>query len=158
MIQLKFNPKFLFMTNGPENPVDFPKNVGAQNTDGIFTSDVWTAEARIPGKQQFVQAYIAKYGGSPDQIDSTSAQTYAVGQLLQAVAQKTGKIDNQTVIQTLHQGTYQTVVGQVNIDKCGAPTGAQFLEEWINGKLTIVYPPAIADHAPVVPKPAWPGS
>ena len=48
MIQQKFNPKFLFMTNGPENPVDFPKNVGAQNTQGIFTSDVWTYSAPIP--------------------------------------------------------------------------------------------------------------
>jgi branched-chain amino acid transport system substrate-binding protein len=156
MIQQKFNPKFLFMTNGPENPVDFPKNVGAQNTQGIFTSDVWTYSAPIPGNTAFVQAYIAKFGGDPSQIDSTSAETYAVGQLIEAVAAKTGKIDNQTIISTLHQGSYQTVVGMVSVDQYGAPKGSQFLEEWIGGTLTIVYPPAIAEHAPVIPKPAWP--
>jgi branched-chain amino acid transport system substrate-binding protein len=156
MIQQKFNPKFLFMTNGPENPVDFPKNVGAQNTQGIFTSDVWTATAKIPGNAAFVSAYIAKYGGTPDSIDSTSAETYAVGQLIEAVAAKTGKLDNATIISTLHQGSYQTVVGVVSVDQYGAPKGAQFLEEWIGGKLTIVYPTNLAEQAPIVPKPVWP--
>ena len=156
MIQQKFNPKFLFMTNGPENPVDFPKNVGAQNTQGIFTSDVWTYSAPIPGNQAFVKAYLAKYGGSPGDIDSTSAETYAVGQLIEAVAAKTGKIDNQTIISTLHHGSYQTVVGVVSVDSSGAPKGRQFLEEWLNNKLTIVYPPNLAEASPLVPKPAWP--
>ncbi len=156
MIQQKFNPKFLFMTNGPENPVDFPKNVGLANTEGIFTSDVWTYSAPIPGNTAFVSAYIAKFGGTPAQIDSTSAETYAVGQMIQAVAAKTGKIDNQTIISTLHQGSYQTVVGVVSVDQYGAPKGSQFLEEWLSGTLTIVYPSAIAEHAPVIPKPSWP--
>ncbi len=156
MIQQKFNPKFLFMTNGPENPVDFPKNVGLNNTEGIFTSDVWTYSAPIPGNKAFVAAYLAKYGGNPGDINSTSAETYAVGQLIEAVAAKTGKIDNQTIINTLHQGSYQTVVGVISVDQYGAPKGTQFLEEWIGGKLTIVYPANIAEHAPVVPKPAWP--
>jgi branched-chain amino acid transport system substrate-binding protein len=156
MIQQKFNPKFLFMTNGPENPVDFPKNVGAQNTEGIFTSDVWTAKANIPGNPEFVKAYVAKYGGDAGAIDSTSAQTYAVGQLIEAVAAKTGKVDNQTIIDTLHQGKYQTVVGVVEVDQYGAPKGVQFLEEWIGGTPEIVFPANIAQHAPVVPKPVWP--
>jgi branched-chain amino acid transport system substrate-binding protein len=156
MIQQKFNPRFLFMTNGPENPVDFPKNVGLPNTEGVFTSDVWTYSAPIPGNQAFVKAYLAKYGGAPGDIDSTSAETYAVGQLIEAVAAKTGKIDNQTIISTLHQGSYQTVVGEISVDQYGAPKGTQFLEEWIGGKLTIVYPGNIAEHAPVVPKPTWP--
>ena len=50
----------------------------------------------------------------------------------------------------------QTVVGVISVDQYGAPKGTQFLEEWIGGKLTIVYPANIAEHAPVVPKPTWP--
>lgn len=156
MIQLKFSPKFLFMTNGPENPVDFPKNVGRANTTGIFTSDVWTPAVRTPGNAAFVQAYLAKFGGSAGDIDSTSAETYAVGQMVQAVAQKTGKVDNKTIIQQLHQGSWQTILGSVSVDKCGAPSGTLFLEEWIGGQLQVVYPPKVAQHAPVVPKPNWP--
>ncbi len=93
---------------------------------------------------------------NPASINSTSAETYAVGQLIEAVAAKTGKIDNQTIIKTLHEGSYQTVVGVVSVDQYGAPKGTQFLEEWIGGKLTIVYPTNIAEHAPIVPKPTWP--
>lgn len=156
MIQLKFNPKYLFMTNGPENPVDFPHNVGAQNTTGIFTADVWTPTAKTPGNQQFVQAYIAKYGGNAQAIDSTAAETYAVGQLVDAVAKKTGHVDNATIIKQLHQGSWTTILGQVSSNKCGAPSGTLFLEEWINGNLEVVYPPNVATHTPVVPKPTWP--
>ena len=156
MIQLKFNPKYLFMTNGPENPVDFPHNIGSQNTNGIFTADVWTPTAKTPGNQQFVQAYLAKYGGKASSIDSTSAETYAVGQMVAAVAAKTGKVDNATLIKELHQGSWTTILGPVSIDKCGAPAGTLFLEEWINGTLEVVYPASVATHAPVIPKPNWP--
>jgi branched-chain amino acid transport system substrate-binding protein len=156
MIQLKYNPKYWFLANGPENPVDFPANVGLKNTTGLFTADVWTPTARTPGNQQFVRAYLAKYGGKASQIDSTSAQTYSVGQLVQEVAQKTGRIDNATLIKELHKGSWSTVQGTVSVNKCGAPSGTLFLEEWIGGKLQIVYPPNVATHAPLIPKPNWP--
>lgn len=156
MIQLKFSPKYLFMTNGPENPVDFPANVGRVNTTGIFTSDVWTPTAKLPGNSQFVAAYLKKFGGTPQQIDSTSAETYSVGQMIQAAVEKTHSFDNAKLIKALHQGTFTTILGVIHDNKCGAPSGTQFLEEWIGGKLQIVYPPAIAQHAPVIPKPVWP--
>jgi branched-chain amino acid transport system substrate-binding protein len=156
MIQVKFNPKFLFMTNGPENPVDFPNNVGRQNTTGVFTSDVWTPTARLPGNRQFVAAYLHKFGGTPQHIDSTSAQTYAVGQMIQAAVTRAHSLNTGKLIKVLHQGTYTTLLGKVHDNRCGAPSGTLFLEEWIGGKLLIVYPPSVAEHAPVVPKPAWP--
>ncbi len=156
MVQLKFSPKFLFMTNGPENPVDFPNNVGRQNTTGIFTSDVWTPTANLPGNKQFVAAYLQKFGGTPQQIDSTSAQTYSVGQMIQAAVERTHSFDNAKLIKALHQGSYTTLLGKIHVNKCGAPSGTLFLEEWIGGKLLIVYPQSVAQHAPVIPKPAWP--
>jgi branched-chain amino acid transport system substrate-binding protein len=156
MIQLKFNPKFLFMTNGPENPVDFPNNVGLKNTTGIFTSDVWTPTANLPGNKQFVAAYLKKFGGTPQQIDSTSAQTYSVGQMIQAAVEKARTFNNATLIKVLHRNTFTTILGRIHDNRCGAPSGTQFLEEWIGGKLLIVYPPSVAQHAPLIPKPAWP--
>lgn len=156
MIQLKFNPEYLFMTNGPENPVDFPNNVGRGNTAGIFTSDIWTPTAKLPGNAAFVAAYLKKFGGTAEHIDSTSAETYSVGQMLQQAVNKAHSFDNATLIKVLHAGTFTTLLGTIHDNRCGAPNGTQFLEEWIGGKLMVVYPPAVAEHAPVIPKPRWP--
>ena len=156
LVQLKFSPKYWFMANGPENPVDFPNNVGRQNTTGIFTSDVWTPTAPLPGNGKFVAAYLKKFGGTAQKIDSTSAQTYSVGQMIQAAVDRTHSFNNAKLIAALHQGTYTTLLGTIHINKCGAPSGSLFLEEWIGGKLLIVYPKSVAEHAPLIPKPNWP--
>jgi branched-chain amino acid transport system substrate-binding protein len=75
--------------------------------------------------------------------------------LLAQVAKKTGSIDNATIIKTLHSGAWPTLVGDLSWDADGAPKGEYLLTEWINGKLTPVYPPSEAQHAPVTPKPNW---
>ena len=155
MIQLKFNPKFLFLSNGASSPVEFPDKVGAANTEGIFSCGDWFPDSTSNGNKEFIAAYTQKYGGDAFGIDSTSAEAYAAGQLLQQVAQKTGSVDNQTIISTLHAGTWPTVEGNLSWDQYGSPKGSDMLVEWIGGKLLPVYPPAVALHAPVYPKPNW---
>ena len=157
MVQLGFSPKFLFQANGANSPVEFPSKVGAKNTAGIFSCGDWFPDSKAPGNQQFISDYIAKYGGTSATIDSGSAEAYAVGEVVAEVAQKTGKVDNATIIKTLHSGTWPTVEGDLSWDKYGAPSGSTMLTEWIAGKLLPVDPPAQALHAPVIPKPPWGG-
>ena len=157
MVQLGFSPKFLFQANGANSPVEFPSKVGAKNTEGIFSCGDWFPNSKAPGNPAFIKAYIAKYGGTAADIDSGSAEAYAVGEVVSEVAKKTGKIDNATIIKTLHSGTWPTVEGNLSWDKYGAPNGTTMLTEWIGGKLLPVYPSAVALHAPVVPKPPWGG-
>jgi branched-chain amino acid transport system substrate-binding protein len=157
MIQLKFNPKWLFMSNGANSPVEFPDKIGAQNTEGVFTSGDWYAGSPVAGSKEFIAAYTAKYGGDANGIDSTSAEAYSAGMLVEAVAQKTGKIDNATIIKTLHSGSWPTLVGDLSWDKDGKPKGAYLLMQWVGGKLATVFPKESAQHAPVAPKPAWVG-
>ena len=104
MIQLKFNPKWLFMSNGANSPTEFPDKVGAKNTEGVFTSSDWFPASPVAGNKEFIAAYIAMYGGDAFGIDSTSAEAYSAGLLLEQVAKKTGTIDNATIIKTLHSG------------------------------------------------------
>jgi branched-chain amino acid transport system substrate-binding protein len=155
MIQLKFNPKWLFESNGANSPADFPNAVGAKNTEGVFSSADWYADSTVPGSAQFIADYIEKYGGTADTIDPTSAEAYSAGMLLEQVAKKTGKIDNATIINTLHSGTWPTLVGDLSWDQYGAPQGSYLLIQWINGKLTTVFPKGAA--SPVAPKPNWAG-
>ncbi|WP_194908223.1 amino acid ABC transporter substrate-binding protein [Catenulispora rubra] len=157
MVQLKFSPKFLFMSNGANSPVEFPDKVGAGNVAGVFSAGDWYPATKAPGSAEFASAYLAKYGGTIDQIDNSTAEAYAAGQLVEDVAKQAGKIDNATVISTLHSGSWPTVLGTLSWDAVGRPQGAFTLVEWENGKLTPVYPADRAQAAPVFPKPNWGG-
>ena len=37
LVQLKFSPKFMFLSNGANSPLEFPTKVGTQNTAGIMS-------------------------------------------------------------------------------------------------------------------------
>jgi branched-chain amino acid transport system substrate-binding protein len=157
LIQLKYSPKWLFESNGANSPADFPAAVGAANTEGVFSSADWYADSSVPGSAKFIADYVAKYGGTAAAIDPTSAEAYSAGMLLEAVAKKTGKIDNATIISTLHSGTWPTLVGDLSWDQYGAPQGSFLLIQWVGGKPVTVYPPATAGATPVAPKPVWAG-
>jgi branched-chain amino acid transport system substrate-binding protein len=155
MVSLKFSPQYLYLSNGASSPTEFPSKVGASNVEGIFSCGDWFPDSPAAGNQAFIAAYTAKYGGDAFGIDSTSAEAYAVGQLIQAVAAKTGKIDNQTIISTLHSGTWPTIEGNLSWDQYGQPQGSDLLVEWVDQKLQPVYPADVAVEAPVYPKPDW---
>jgi branched-chain amino acid transport system substrate-binding protein len=156
LVQQRFNPKFLFMPNDASDPVNFPSKVGRENVNGVYTANDWSPLAKRVGNTDFTDAYVAKYGGTAADIDSTSAEAYAAGQLVQAVAAKTGKVDNKTIIDTLHAGTFTTIEGDLSWDASGATNGhSSLLMQWINGSLVPVYPATDAVASPVNPKPAW---
>ena len=153
MVQAHWNPKFLFFTGGPNDPT-FPAKVGAANAEGIFSTGDWFPEAKTAGNADFTKAYVAKYGGTPAGIDPAAAEAFACGQLLELVAQRTGKIDNATIISALHQGTWATVEGNLSWNADGAPQGADIVVQWVHGQLKPVYPPDQALATPIA-KPAW---
>ena len=157
MIQLKFNPKWLFLSNGASSPLEFPKALGLKSTEGVFTSSDWYPNSTAAGTAAFIKSYVAMYGGTAELIDSTSAEAYSAGTLLELVAKKTGKIDNATIIKTLHTGSWPTLEGNLSWNAYGEPQGSYLLTQWIGGSLKTVYPAKIAQHAPVAPKPAWVG-
>ena len=102
-------------------------------------------------------AYLKKYGGKPDAIDPGSAEAYAVGQLVEEVATKTGKIDNKTIISTLHQGTWPDRRRRPELGPGRLAEGQHAAGRVDRRQAVPVYPPAIALHAPTSPKPAWGG-
>jgi branched-chain amino acid transport system substrate-binding protein len=157
MVQLHFSPKFLFLSNGASSPTEFPSKVGKNNVNGIFSCGDWFPTSKASGNADFVAAYTKKYGGTGVDIDSTSAEAYGVGQLIEAVDKKAGNVDNKTIISQLHTGTWPTVEGDLSWNSDGAPKGSDILLQWGNGKLQPVYPPAAALVQPTQPKPNWGG-
>ena len=133
LVQLKFSPKFMFLSNGANSPLEFPTKVGPQNTQGIMSAGDWFPGSTATGSADFTAAYSKAYGGTADTIDNSSAEAYAAGQLVQAVAAKTGKVDNPTIIASLHQGTWPTVLGNLSWGPDGAPKGSFNLIQWQGG-------------------------
>ena len=157
MVQLGFNPDLLFMTNGPTQVIDFPANVGEENTGGIFTTDNWDPTLGTAGNAEFVEAYIEQHGGTAEEIDSTSAQAYAVGQMAQQLVDDVGEIDQLAIVEASRSGEWGTVVGDVSLGDCSVPSGTQPLFQWIDGQISIVYPTDLAQAEPIRPKPDWGG-
>jgi len=155
LVQLKFSPKLMFQANGANAPVDFPANVGANNTSGIIGSADWFPGSTAHGSAEFTAAYIKAYGGDANHVDDNSAEAYAVGQLVEDVAKKTGKIDNATIISSLHSGSWPTILGNLSWDASGAPQGEYNLVQWQHGALVPIYPASVAKATPLVPKPSW---
>jgi branched-chain amino acid transport system substrate-binding protein len=157
LVQLKFSPKFMYQSNGANSPLEYPNKVGAANTAGIMSSADWYPGSKASGSDAFTAAYVAKFGGTAQTVDDNSAEAYAAGQLVEAVATKTGKIDNATIISSLHSGSWPTVLGDLAWGANGAPTGQYNLVQWQGGKLLPVYPTTVAQASPVFPKPNWGG-
>jgi len=155
MVEQGFSPKFLFLTNGANDPINFPDKVGANNVEGIFSDGDWFEGENSPGNAEFVAAYHQKYGSGP--VDSTSAEAYACGQILQAVVDKLHSLDNAKIIDALHQGSWPSVEGNLSWNDVGEPQGQDLLLEWVGGKLLPVYPASVAVASPEIPKPNWGG-
>jgi branched-chain amino acid transport system substrate-binding protein len=155
MVQAKFSPKFLFLSNGPNSPGEFPSKVGAKNVNGIFSASDWFPQAKTPGNPAFVKAYLKAYGGTAAAIDPGSAEAYAVGQVVEALAARIHSIDNKKVIAALHSGTWPTVEGTLHWNAIGEPQGQELLMEWQGGKLNPVLPAGVATSKPTYPKPGW---
>src|SRR6202171_67177 len=155
-IQQQFNPKTIIETTGPDQGSQFSDKLGS-NTEGIMVPAGWTTAAKAYGNDVFVKEFIAKYGGTAADISADAAEAYSGGQVVEKAATKAGSIDNTTLINTLHSGTYNTIQGPMSFDATGKPQGGVgvYIEQWQGGGARLVYPSTIAAAPPEYPKKNW---
>jgi branched-chain amino acid transport system substrate-binding protein len=158
--QQHYNPQALIGTAGPDLGADFTKAMGGANVaEGIFVPNDWFPQANNYQNAQFVQEYIAKYGGTPADISADVAEGYAVGQVLYQAVTKINSLDNAKLIAELHSGdVFKSVQGLVKFDETGQNVDAQsYLFQWQNGNYVPVFPAGTPGGAdPEFPKPQWP--
>jgi branched-chain amino acid transport system substrate-binding protein len=102
-----------------------------------------------------VAKYIEMFGGDEGDIPEDVANAFTVGQVLQQAVDNVGSIDNAALIEELHQGTYDTVVGPLSFDEVGQPQGSFMLLQWQGDTFAIVGPEERARADAIVPKPEW---
>ncbi|MGE5285682.1 MAG: amino acid ABC transporter substrate-binding protein [Micromonosporaceae bacterium] len=158
--QQHYNPKVFISTAGPDQGGAFLSAVGKDNATGIMTPNGWYGDYNNAQSKKMVQEYIAKYGGTPSEINSDVAEGYAVGQVVAAAVKATNSVDNAKIIKYLHSGvTIQTVQGPVKFDSLGQSAETiMFIFQWQNGKYVQVLPKTAPGSMPIIyPKPAWAG-
>ncbi len=159
-IQQHFNPRAFIATAGPDQGATFVKAVGTGNENGIFVPNGWYGGFKKADSQKMVQEYIAKYGGTPSDVNADVAEAYSVGQVIAQAVQATHGFDNSKIIAYLHSGvTLNSVQGPVRFDSLGENTALQTVTfQWQNGQLVQSIPTSTAGSTPPqFPKPAWAG-
>lgn len=158
--KLHFNPKALIATAGPDGGQDFVTAVGGvKYTEGVFVPNGWYPQANNFQNAEMVQAYLAKYGGTADQINADVAEAFSVGQVLAQAANATQSIDNAKIIAQIQSGAiFNTVQGTAQFDPPTYPDAGQnkqaiaYLFQWQNGQFIPVYPYSAAAENPQYPK------
>ncbi|HET9999592.1 MAG TPA: amino acid ABC transporter substrate-binding protein [Ktedonobacteraceae bacterium] len=146
-----FKPKSLIATAGPDLGSDFIHAIGGeQYTEGIFVPNGWYPQANNFQNAAMVQAYIAKYGGTANQVNADVAEAYSVGQVTQQAIEKVGSLDKTALKNELHSGdAFNTVQGTASFASDGRNTqGLAYLFQWQGGQLIPVYPLSVAAENP----------
>ena len=157
-IQQHYDPKAFIATAGPDQGATFVKAVGAGHENGIFVPNGWYGGYQKADSQQMVKEYIAKYGGTPSDVNADVAEAYSVGQVMAQAVNATHSLNNAKIIAYLHSGvTLDSVQGPVKFDSLGQNTAGKTLTfQWQNGALVQTLPTSTkGSKPPVYPKPAW---
>jgi branched-chain amino acid transport system substrate-binding protein len=157
--QQHYNPMMFICSSGPDQGAAFTSAVGKANATGMMVPNGWYHGYANPESQAMVNEYVAKYGGSPSDINADVAEAYSVGQVMAQAVKATGGTDNAKIISYLHSGqTLSTVQGPVKFDELGKNSGAAaFVFQWqSNGAYNQVLPTSAAGSVAIInPKPNW---
>ena len=107
-----------------------------------------------------VNEYVAKYGGSPSDVNADVAEAYSVGQVMAQAVTGTKGTDNAKIITYLHSGvTLSTVQGPVRFDNSGQnSSAAAFTFQWQQQGTAYkqVLPVSAGGSVAIInPKPNW---
>jgi branched-chain amino acid transport system substrate-binding protein len=158
--QQHYNPKILAATAGPDQGAAFLKAVGKANATGVMTANGWYGGYDNAQSKKMVQEYIAKYGGTPSEINSDVAEGYGVGQVAAQAVKATGGTNQAKIIQYLHSGvTLSSVQGPVEFNSLGMNIKpVVFMFQWQDGNYAQVLPVGAAGSGTIMfPKPNWAG-
>jgi branched-chain amino acid transport system substrate-binding protein len=156
--QQHYNPRIFVATAGPDQGAAFTSAVGVANATGMMVPDGWYPGYPNAASMKMVNEYVAKYGGSPTDVNADVAEAYSVGEVAAQAVKAVGGPDNSKIISYLHSGvTLSSVQGPVKFNSMGENIKAiAFIFQWQNGKFVQVLPVSASGSVAIIdPKPKW---
>jgi branched-chain amino acid transport system substrate-binding protein len=153
-----YTPKIMIASSGPDQGEEFLHHIGPSNAQAIMVPDGWYGGEPNALSHVMVQDYIAKFGGTTNDINADVAEAYSAGETLAAAIKATGTLNNTTIAHYLHTHTVQTVQGPATFNALGENTKAQgsaFIFQWQNGQFVQVLPATRSGPAVLAVKPSW---
>jgi branched-chain amino acid transport system substrate-binding protein len=152
-----FTPKIMIASSGPDQGEEFLHHIGVANSQGIMVPDGWYGGEPNALSHVMVQDYIAKFGGTTNDINADVAEAYSAGETLAAAVKAKGTLNNTTIAGYLHNHIVQTVQGPATFNNLGENTkalGSAFIFQWQNGEFLQVLPTHPGPPALAL-KPSW---
>ncbi len=152
-----FTPKIIIASSGPDQGEEFLHHIGPSNAEAIMVPDGWFGGEQNALSHVMVQDYIAKFGGTTNDINADVAEAYSAGETLAAAVTATRSLNNSSIASYLHSHTVQTVQGSATFDPIGENTDAlhqAFIFQWQNSQFLQVLPTHPGPAAEAV-KPGW---
>lgn len=151
MKALDYNPKLFAQAIGSIIPA-WVEELGADG-NYVFSGTAMHYKLPFEGIDHLNQV-------AQEQFDSPVAPTYflfgyAWMQALQQGVEGAGTLDQTAVRDWLKANEISTVGGTFTFDERGLPPPYNFLTQVIDQNVELVWPPDVASHDPVYPKPAW---
>jgi len=156
--QQHYNPKIFVATAGPDQGAAFTSAVGVTNATGMMVPNGWYPGYPNAASMKMVNEYVAKYGGTPSDVNADVAEAYSVGEVAAQAVKAVGGPNNSKIISYLHSGvTLTSVQGPVMFNSLGQNVKAiAFIFQWQNGKYVQVLPLGAAGSVAIInPKPHW---
>ena len=79
--QQHYNPKIFVATAGPDQGAAFTSAVGVANANGMMVPNGWYPGYPNAASMKMVNEYVAKYGGTPSDVNADVAEAYSVGEV-----------------------------------------------------------------------------
>jgi branched-chain amino acid transport system substrate-binding protein len=127
----RFTPKIMIASSGPDQGEEFLHHVGVAASEAIMVPDGWYGGEQNALSHVMVQDYIAKFGGTTNDINADVAEAYSAGETLAAAATATRSLNNSTIARYLHTHVVQTVEGPAKFSNVGEnPLSKIFIFQW----------------------------
>nr|VFK45941.1 MAG: branched-chain amino acid transport system substrate-binding protein [Candidatus Kentron sp. TC]VFK50293.1 MAG: branched-chain amino acid transport system substrate-binding protein [Candidatus Kentron sp. TC] len=149
----RLEAKIFAFAVGPGLP-DFGKNLGV-DANGVMGNSQWEPTLKMPGIQEFVDAYEDKYGHTPGYH---AAGGYGAGQVIAEAVRKSGSVKSDEVRKALFELDITTIFGRYKVDDTGKQIGKPaYAIQWINGKRELILPEDenVATAISVYPFKSW---
>lgn len=146
-----YAPKLFFVRGAADSQLI---SLVGQDAEFSMGAHAWQADAARPGNAAFVKAFRARWSREPS---APAAQGYAAGTVLAEGLRRAGSAEGSALRAALATLRTATLLGPYRVDaNTGEQVGATpLVVQILHGERRIIWPPEVAQAAPVLPYPFW---